>query len=98
MELPAQPPPKITAAATDPTSCRADLSRSTHDGSIAEGLRTPPIGEVGLALLDPSSKLAQGKLPDHPETVLAVIEAGDRGEVLTPVLTKDRSVLDRDLF
>src|SRR6266498_5143133 len=49
-------------------------------------------------LLDPAFQFTQRHLPDHQHAGRAVVEAGNRHEILAAVLAEDMRVLDRDLL
>src|ERR1700724_3696879 len=46
----------------------------------------------------PALELAHGELPDHQHAGLAVVEAGDGGEILAAVALEHMRVLDPALF
>ena len=56
---------------------------------------TPPPGEREL---NPPAQLALRQLADHPHAGLAVVEAGDGGEIPAARRLEQGGVFDRDLF
>src|SRR4051812_25570579 len=49
-------------------------------------------------LLDPASQFAQHEMRDHSHARLAVVKAGNRGEVLAAVRLENIRVFDRDFL
>ena len=51
-----------------------------------------------LTRLDPALQLALDNVQQHADAAIAVVEAGDEGEVLAAMLKEDLLVLLGDLF
>src|SRR5258708_12449447 len=81
-----------SASCTSTTSC-APGSRKRQSSSASSRRGKPPNRR-----LYPALELPQRHLPDHQHAGRAVVEAGYRREILTPVLFEDALTLDCDLL
>src|SRR5260370_7710095 len=81
-----------SVSCTSTTSC-APGSRKRQSSSASSRRGKPPNRR-----LYPALELPQRHLPDHQHAGRAVVEAGDRREILTPVLFEDALTLPCDLL
>src|ERR1700674_2439570 len=77
--------------------CAVRLRQRWRDhSSLLVAARAQPVHREVVIASYPPRELAPGQVADHRHAGLAVVEAGDGGEILAPAMAKNLGVLDRD--